>query len=201
MLMESVVLGLIVGWLRGGRLSRLAELPWRWPALFVLALLLQRLPFRLTARYWPSLAPYLPGVYMATYLVLLVAVAVNYRLPAFWWFGAGAVLNFLVIAVNGGHMPVSPAAVQRAGLPPLPVSVPPGAMAAPPVSPHIAMGAQTRLNFLGDLFFIPPPYPNPRIFSFGDFLMAIGIFWLIQAGMVVRREHGARPSTVAAPGR
>lgn len=191
MILEALVLAIIGGYLLRGKLSNLAHLEWRWPLLFVFGMFWQRLPFLLAAR-WPVLVPALPWLYMSSYVLLLVAVAVNWHEPAFRLVGAGLLLNLLVIAANGGHMPVSPEAVARAGLPPLPEDP------ADYVStPHVRMTAYTKLWFLGDIVPVSIPYRPARVVSIGDVLLAAGILWLVVRGM--RTEGTGQVSNGAAP--
>ncbi|MBE3577043.1 MAG: DUF5317 domain-containing protein [Limnochordales bacterium] len=177
MVLEALVLAVIAGYLLRGRLQNLAYLTWRWPLLFVIGVIWQRLPF-LLVDHWPVLGAVLPWLYMSSYILLLAAVALNWREPAFRLIGMGLLLNLLVIAANEGRMPVSPEAVARAGLPPLPDD--PSVYVT---SPHTRMDADTRLWFLGDVFPVSIPYRRPRVISIGDLLLAAGIVWLVVRGM------------------
>jgi len=47
----------------------------------------------------------------------------------------------------------------------------------------ILMSERTRLNFLGDLFYLPPWVPFATAFSVGDLIVALGLIWLIAYGM------------------
>ena len=41
-------------------------------------------------------------------------------------------------------------------------------------------------GFLSDIFVIPPPFPIPSVFSVGDFLIALGMFWLVPSALGAR---------------
>ena len=115
--------------------------------------------------------------YLASLALLLVAVIANYRVPGIIIITCGFLLNFAVIAANGGYMPASATAMEIAGMPVLS----PG---------HISnnsngMAPETRLAFLADIIAIPKGFVFPNVFSVGDILIAIGAVYLIQKGMVV----------------
>lgn len=190
MILEALVLGLLIGTWRGGRMANLAEVRWRWPLLFVFAMLWQRIPF-LMVREWPALQPAVVWLYLSSYALLAVAVGLNWDDPAFRWIGLGLLLNFLVIALNGGRMPVWSTAVDIARLK---VDL---TTAGAATSPHTLMTEATRLKFLGDVLPLPPPYPRPRVLSIGDVFLAVGIAFLLIRGMGTRRERRseARPGT------
>ncbi len=78
--------------------------------------------------------------------------------------------------LNGGYMPVSPAARALAGLPELV----PGQIA----NNVVGMGPDTQLYFLTDIFAIPKGIPRSNAFSIGDILIAAGAVWLTQRVMV-----------------
>src|SRR3954464_14906552 len=98
-------LALLVGWLLGGKLEKLAAQPLRFGWLVLAVFALQWLLVRVlgtTPAAWLGLA-------MTGSAALLGGGALaNLRLPGFKLFLAGALLNLLVMAANGGFMPVTP---------------------------------------------------------------------------------------------
>ena len=86
---------------------------------------------------------------------------------------AGVFLNFLVMAVNGGRMPVS---MSASVLDPIYVDM---LMDATATTKHYLMDASTRLSLLGDIIPLSPPYPRTQVISIGDIIMNIGIFFYI----------------------
>jgi hypothetical protein len=55
---------------------------------------------------------------------------------------------------------------------------------------HSVLTEHSRLKFLADVIPLPPPYPRPRVLSVGDIIMAVGLFILIQRGMLKKSKEG-----------
>ena len=111
------------------------------------------------------------GTLIASYGLLLVALAPDLRNPAVTVIFVGAFLNFLVIAANGGAMPLDPFLVQD-----------PSAAGAAARSPAeffpfskdaIRLAEETRLRFLADRLSFPGGIKV--LFSVGDLVLTIGL--------------------------
>lgn len=170
-----VLLAIVVGLLRRGRLQGLLDLPFRWSGLVVLAFLL-RLSLHLVGLRGLDLADALVWTVQAvSYGLLLLAVVINRRVPGIPTLGAGVVANGLVILANSGRMPVSAEAAEAVGH---------TAAFARLVQDgsylHQALAGQSRLTFLADVFATPSWLPVRTVFSVGDVLILVGIFILIQ---------------------
>jgi hypothetical protein len=118
-------------------------------------------------------------LYVASTLVVLVAVLRNLEQPWFRVIAFGATLNLLAIVTNGGVMPADPAALAAAGL-----GNTSGAFSnTSPVS-----GAP--FWFLGDLWVTPAWLPFRNVVSVGDLLVGAGAAaWL---ATVMLRARSAR---------
>jgi hypothetical protein len=100
---------------------------------------------------------------------------------------AGLVLNLLVIAANGGWMPISPETASHL----------PGAGVLDAASLGTRFGQKdillstedTRLAILSDRFLLPGWFHYAVAFSLGDMLVAGGAFWLLA------RPARAQPTT------
>lgn len=180
MLADSLVFGLALGVVRGGRLTRLAEAQIDGWQLAIGAFALQH-GCAWAAASGVDLARKIgPFVFTGTMLLLVLVCWRNRGERSWWWIGAGIVMNLLVIAANGGRMPVSLSALQTVGLTHLaPFLEDPGNIT------HTALGPDTRLRLLADVIPIPPPYPRPRVVSIGDVLLAGGAFCWLQTKMGV----------------
>src|ERR1700704_3309644 len=101
----SLAIGLVGGFVAGGKLDNLVHLRFRWPW-FVVAALIVREASILTPLNRVDGIQY---IYAAT-LAALVAWTVWQidRIAGIWLVTVGAALNLVVIAANGGRMPVAP---------------------------------------------------------------------------------------------
>ncbi len=172
-------LALAVAWalLREGRLSKLqfASVRAHGAVLvaFAIQLVLLYFPLPTAVTGWLRL----PALFLS-YALLAVFVWQNRRLRGMWLLAAGLAANALVIAANGGYMPVTSEAVIAAGKAHLVSNAAPGALIFG--SKNILLpAAQTNLWLLSDIFVLPPPFPVPSVFSLGDALIALGMFRLV----------------------
>ena len=125
--------------------------------------------------------------------LLLAVVWFNRRIPGALVFGAGLMLNLIVILAFGGRMPVllpgdidpnsAVLAVLKGGLDPL----------------HVALAHPQGLWFLGDILAIPGIGGHASLVSIGDLLMAAGIAWLIIR--CSQREPSLQPAYGPSPSR
>lgn len=181
MYVEAALLGLVFGWLRGGKVLRLAELTLPgWP-LAVLALALQLLIKASFFYRWEYILEAAPYLHIFSFIPLLYFVYLNRNRRGMLLLGLGLLLNLIVIAANKGAMPVN-----LTGL-------------APPLqeqlqsegSPlHTALTEDTLFPLLGDQ--IPLTYGLNRMISIGDILLALGIALLIQQYMVVAPDDNKK---------
>jgi hypothetical protein len=165
-LVAVVVVALVAVPLAGGRLDALREVRFRAPWLLLLALAIQ------VALAWfagPATAWRL-AAHVASFAIGLAWVWRNLDVAGLPLAGAGAGLNALAIAANGGIMPASASALRAAGL-----AVDPGNL------PNSGVLANPHLSFLGDVFAIPKGWPLANVFSVGDVVLAVGAAFVIHA--------------------
>jgi Family of unknown function (DUF5317) len=157
--------------LLGGRISRLAAVPFRHTGWILAALATQVLIIEVL----PGPAALLETAHIATYAVAGWFIVANRQIPGLWLVGTGAGLNGLVIALNGGTLPARLGALQAAGIP-----ITPGEFE------NSALIAHPRLAFLGDIFAIPSGLPLANVFSIGDILIVLGTGWIAWAVLGTR---------------
>lgn len=122
----------------------------------------------------------------ATCVAIFPFLIANWRFVGIKVMTAGVLLNFLVIAANGGLMPVDAAAVDAVG------EVDSSSLSAGnhiPGTKNILLAPEdTRLRPLGDTILITLPYSlTTRAVSPGDLLLALG---LTVAGVeILRNRH------------
>lgn len=178
-LLLAVAAGLLAGLARAGiqkKPYRAPELSWLW--LVILAVTPQLLAFHNSATAGWFSDRWAAAILVLSQLALLGFVWANRRLAGVRIFGVGLLLNLLVIALNGGLMPLAP---ETAGL--IFPEVPPAHWVTgmrPGRSKNIILpSGETRLAFLSDVVLLPAWFPWTRALSPGDLLIALGIFWLL----------------------
>ena len=177
-ILYAVVIGLVAGFLAGGRISAIGEIRFRWAPLGVAGFLAQVLLFSdaVAAR----VGDLGPALYVGSTLVVVVAVLRNVAIPGIPLVALGAISNLVAIVANGGYMPASPAALAALG------------KGAPTIYSNSAVVSQPALAALTDVFALPSWLPFHNIFSVGDVVLAIGVVIVIWAAM--RRDRQERGS-------
>jgi hypothetical protein len=174
----AALVGVLLGYVLGGRISNLPSLRLRAVWLVLSALILQVLIFPLFSER--PLLPYATvPLHVISYLLIFVFLLLNLRERGLLAIGVGALLNFAAIAANGGRMPASATALARAGL----VETADRLTTSGAHGNVLLMGEGTRLNVLGDWLYFPAAVPFATAFSVGDVVIMIGIAWLIVRGM------------------
>ncbi len=176
-LLLAVILSIAIALARGGSLGRLATVRFRygWVALlaFALQVVIIYSPLPQSAGILGERALLL----LSSYALLIFVVIINRELPGLPIIGLGLALNLLVMLVNGGFMPVTLQALEKAGLSHLALGS--GANARVFSAKDIILAReQTHLWMLSDVFIIH--WPFAVVFSIGDVLLAIGAFLFFQ---------------------
>lgn len=168
-----VVLAVAASYLRGGRLSRLAEAPLRATWLLLVGLGLQvAVDVAASQGVLGGAGPAGWLLLLASQLLVLGWIVANHHLPGTVLIALGLALNAVVIAANGA-MPVAPSAMAALG-------VDPGVV---PAGKHTLLTEGTRLPWLADIF----PLPLLRsVISVGDIVLAAGLIPLTHALMTFR---------------
>ena len=176
-LLSAVVAGSIAGLVRayiGRRKLQIPDIRYEW--IVIAAFLPQLIVFGFS----PSANipdDYARVALVSSQVILLAFTWLNRKAPGFWVLGLGLLLNLIVIAVNGGLMPISPHLIERYF---------PG-MAGVTWNLGERMGnskdiilpiAETRLYWLSDRFVLPDWISYRVAFSIGDIIIGVGAFWL-----------------------
>lgn len=182
-LLWAVVLGVVLGFIRGGNIKQLGNLQLQAPWLIAIALGIQLLIFptlggQALIKFGSSYFHFLSYFCLACFIL---ANWKNWEIPLM---GVGMVLNLMAITANGGYMPASVSALKKVGQ----------HDAAQYLVKHgkfgnvVRAGPNTVLDFLGDYLYIPQWIPLSSTFSIGDSIVALGLILLLSNGMVKKSE-------------
>ncbi|MDP9482772.1 MAG: MFS transporter [Chloroflexota bacterium] len=176
MLLAGIAFGLIAGLLAGGRLTNLAEVRLRWMAVIFLAVVVRYGTEAALSRDIPGAEALRIPLLATAYLILLVGLWVNRRQPGLAIAFVGTLSNAVVIAVNGGHMPIWEPSLVAAGLTPADLVGPLHIL----LPPAIDASFLAHLGPLSDV--IPIPLPLVRnVASVGDVVISLGLGFFLFA--------------------
>jgi len=169
-----IVCSVLIALARGGRLRNLTELPVRYIGLLFVPLVFQLVAFSSIGDILLFETPLAQHLYAVSLAVAALALWLNRRLPGVAWIALGLFLNFLVISLNGGFMPVWATAREVAEMPPL----------TEREMNVIPMTQATILPWLADVLPLPSPIPFANVFSIGDLLIVVGGVIFTQQSLV-----------------
>lgn len=178
-------LGLVAGFVIGGRIDNLARLRFRWPWLIVAVLVVRAVAVVTPLRGVEGVQ----YVYLAALTALVAWTIWQIELVrGIWLVAVGSVLNLVVIAANGGRMPVAP---ELAG----------SLVHSGHVGQYTLIGTGTNLSWLADWIALPgPARVLAEAYSPGDVIVALGIGVVVALAM--RSQAGSletRPRIVSDP--
>ena len=168
-ILYAVLIGLVLGFVLGGRLSGLATVDFHWPWLAIGGFVVQLVLFAEPVR--SVVGDLGPPLYVASTGAVLIAVIRNIRIPGMALVAVGAGANLAAIVANGGFMPASEAAFAALG----------SGLNAGYTNSSIV--ADPALEPLTDVYSLPTWLPFANVFSIGDVFIAIGVVIVIVAAM------------------
>ncbi|MCZ6504649.1 MAG: DUF5317 domain-containing protein [Actinobacteria bacterium] len=165
-------LALVIAILRGGRLVNLGDIELKAWWLLLVSLGLQLGTRWLPDETWSETA----GVVMVltSFALLMVLVMLNRSKPGMWIAGLGVLMNFTVIAFNGGMPVLAGAAEVASGF----------TVAEPDISgsfKHVLLDETSRLVFFADVIPI-------RLVRFGEVISLGDIFLALGLGVFLEQE-------------
>lgn len=187
-------LSLAIAILRGGRLLNLGDIELRawWLLIFAFALQIG------TRWLGDGSSSETAGLIMvlASFSLLMVLVAFNRSKPGMWIAGIGVLMNFTVIALNGGMPVLAGAAEVASGF----------TVTEPDLSgsfKHVLLDESSRLTFFADV--IPLRIVGiGEVISLGDIFLALGLGVFLEHELRRPRRwfrHGASAQPGSASGR
>jgi len=184
MVFDGILIGLIIGFIRAGfrnGLIALSNVRIKGGLIFPILLILQFAVFYLQDMV-QLIADYSGYFFIVVYIAGLYLLWLNRSEKGFGFIFVGVALNFIVMVVNGGRMPVSLEAASV--LDPIYLEMLKSGNA---VTKHFLLDNSTKLSFLGDIIPLSSPYPRNQAISVGDVIMNFGMFLYLQKIMLEQK--------------
>ncbi len=167
MLWLAIVLfaALAISMLRGGRLVNLGDIELRAWWLLVLGFFLQAGTRFLPAEPWSETVGLV--MILVSFVLLMFLVILNRSSPGMWLAGLGVLMNFTVIALNGGMPVLAGAAEVASGF----------TVSEPDLSgtyKHVLLDEDSSLTFLADVIPLRIGVIG-EVISLGDIFLALGL--------------------------
>jgi len=187
MYIEAMILGLILGIIRNGRLNNFADMKFKGGILIIVAFAAFVMPY-IMGIIGISYEPIAVFPFAAALIALVVAI-LNYDKSGMKLIILGGFINVVIMALNHFQMPVDLARMSAFGLDALTLSVREGTVLNYVDVTH----AHFLSPFLGKVIILPSSYPLNKLISLGDIIMSIGIIFLVQGEMMMfsSRKRGA----------
>jgi hypothetical protein len=167
----------------GGRVGNLAHIEVKWGWLAPLAFVMQAYLIFFPGEMGGGLLNSRSLILISSYGLLFVVIWYNRQLPGVKLIGLGLLLNFLVIVLNGGFMPITPEALIQIGYDSNAPRLETGYLVARTKNIVMEPG-EARLWFLSDILVLPSPFPMPTALSLGDLLIVGGMFFFLRKPML-----------------
>lgn len=167
----AVVLGILLGYITGGRLKNIMSNPFNWKLIVIIGFIIQIFLFSVMPAFKLSNNIITVVLHIISYICLLAFVIKNISIAGIAIIGLGIFLNALAIVLNGGYMPTIPENFKQTSLAKYAESITNGTA----FHNSSMMTDQTVLPWLCDIFYLPSWLPFSNVFSIGDVIIAVGI--------------------------
>ncbi len=183
MWLEAIVIGTIIGLLRGGRFANLSKSEMRAVPVLIIGLILQLVPFFLYGM--PFVKQNAATFSLVGLLFAIGFVLLNIKIRGMILVLIGALLNGVVLVFHNFKMPIHLNNATSAGFAQMKLNITTGA-----ISNYVLMSSSTHITrYLGKLWLMPEYYPFSKFFGAPDVIVAIGIVWLLQAALQNKVAH------------
>lgn len=183
MFVEAIIIGLLIGGFRNGRLTNIIDMNIRGWYLILISLILSLLPVFLgNLESVSNIQNYL---LLFSMIIVLVVVLLNLDKKGVWLILIGGLFNIAILLFNGFKMPVNLATLEGAGLTSLFEGITDGSIVS-----YAASSAEGFMKIFTKFIVVPKPYPFPKIMTLGDIIMSLGIVFMIVGEMMRPSYHG-----------
>ncbi len=179
MYIEAILLGLIIGLVRNGRLSNFFEVRFKGWGLSILAFLLFLVPYamKLLDISFEKLQIF---PFAAMVICALIAI-LNFEKTGMKILLLGILLNLVAMGMNDFKIPIDTAKMANLGFNSFVESMKNGEV----INYTALSNAQGFSKYLGKIIALPNAYPFAKVLSIGDFIVSLGIAFIIQYEMLL----------------
>lgn len=179
MLAEAIVISMIVGLVRGGKLSKFRDIKEKTLWFFVIGILIQSiLTFSqslIGISIIDNILTYTKEILLFSYLLLSIGIIINYKNKALWISFIGYILNLLAIFSNSWKKPILIEGLNLTGKLEL-IEI----IKEKSISVYTPLVEGIKYPSLGNIIIFSDPYFLAKVVSIGDIIISIGIFVFIQ---------------------
>lgn len=180
MWIESIILGLVIGLIRGGRISKLKEFRMGYANLFLFGLILQIAPFFLSRIDFIKNNAAL--ISFVGYILIFIFLALNYRKKGLPLIMLGSFMNIVVLLLNSLKMPIYIASSS-----PNAINLKLNIMSGNVVNYFMIDKLEGFSAYLGKFISMPDFYPGIPVIGIADIIIALGVIHLIQNELSYKR--------------
>ncbi len=183
MIIETIIISLFLGKIKKGKIKNILYLDLKKISLLVLAFVANIFSIITVSNFSGSFSKFIVDnfalIHIFIYGLFLSFLYFNLKEKGIKTIFLGSFLNFLALVFNKGKMPISSWALIFSGL-----HSQLGFLGENKILTHTLINKETSLKIFSDIIPIPKPYLFPKIISFGDILISIGLYYLITTYMV-----------------
>lgn len=184
MYFEAVIIGILLGLIRGGSLKKFSLFNIRGWFLILIGALLNIGVLLLKGK--TPIAGNEHFILFASIVTVLVLVLINIEKKGFWAIFIGTILNTLAIFMNSFRSPISLTGLKNSGLSGLYEIVETGKSFN-----YMSLDLVDNWSkFLGKYISIPSAYPFAKVLSPGDIMITIGIILFVYGEMLSNKYEG-----------
>lgn len=180
MWIEAIVLGLVIGLIRGGRISKLKEFRMGYVNLFLVGLVLQIAPFFLAKVDF--IKAHAALISFVGYILVFFFLVLNYKKKGLPLMMLGTFMNIAVMLLNSLKMPIFISSTSANAIN-LKLSILSGN-----VVNYFMIDRVEGLNgYLSKFIAMPDFYPGMPVIGLADIIIALGVIHLIQNEISYKR--------------
>jgi hypothetical protein len=189
MLIESIAFALVLGLILGGKLKNLEKIKLEKIYLVFIAFFIEYIAGILinsdNISLRESIFAYTYNIQLLVYILLMVFFIYNFKYLGIKFLAFGSFLNFFVIQINKGFMPVDMQLAMKLGYYNSVKYLELGKV----FGHKILNTANDTWIILADIIDIPPPYFFPKSISIGDIVIGFGVFFLLFLNMFYSKNE------------